>query len=492
MKNSHTFNTFIVTLGRSFERIVLLISTIILSRYLTQTDYGTYRQVILITGLMITIFSFGIPQSINYFLPQFSRDTQKSFIIQTMIFQIALGVLSAIIIWFGAGFISASFQNVAFKGFLRFMVLYPIFLLPVSSYSNIFICIDKAKLSGILSSILGVIKLILILIPVFLKLSVYYIFFAINIFVIVQFVLIIFIIFRLFTKINVKFSYEIFIKQIKFALPIGFASILGILIVKIDQLMISSYFSTEEYATYSIGSLEIPFVNILTVSAMAVLTPFFVKQFKDQRIDLFIKKWQNSLLKISYIIFPVSIFFIFFAEETMVFLYSDKYLLSAMIFRIYVFRLFVKITFFGHILLALGRSKIIFIYTLITLITNIVLNFVSIKLFGFIGPAIATVIASYIISFLQLMKISKILTIKFSQIWPWRKLFFILLISFLCGLMTSWLRYLKLNEGILLVLEGLIFISLFLFLTQYLLKKYFLLPITINSLIQRIKNKSIL
>ena len=52
MNNSHSFNTFIVTLGRSFERIVLLSSTIILSRYLTQSEYGSYRQVLLITGLI--------------------------------------------------------------------------------------------------------------------------------------------------------------------------------------------------------------------------------------------------------------------------------------------------------------------------------------------------------------------------------------------------------------------------------------------------------
>ena len=489
MNNSHSFNTFIVTLGRSVERIVLLVSTIILSRYLSQDDFGTYRQVFLITGLMITMFTFGIPHSINYFLPQFSKEKQKSFIIQTMIFQIGIGFFSAIILWFGADIISNSFHNPVLKRFLRLMVLYPLFFLPVTSYSNIFICINKAKLSGILSPILGLIKLSFILLVVFLKLSVEFFFIAIILFSVIQFILILFLILKHFFRIKIRLSFENFIEQIKFAIPIGLASILGIIIVKVDQLMISSFFSVEQYATYSIGTLEIPFINILTVAAMAVLTPFLVQQYRNKRIDLFINKWNNSILKIGYIIFPVSIFFIFFSEETIILLYSEKYAVSALIFKIYLFRLFVKITFFGHILLALGKAKIIFIYTLITLIINIILNFLFINIFGFIGPAIATVIAAFLISFLQLKKISQILEIKLSKIWPWSKLFLILFISIICGYISSLFKLLEINEILSLMFGGIFFLSSYLIITQHLLKKYILLPIRIQSLLQKLTGK---
>jgi len=301
--------------------------------------------------------------------------------------------------------------------------------------------------------------------------------------------LIFFLIFKNFCGIKLKLSFENLIEQIKFAAPIGFSSILGIIIIKVDQIMISSFFSVEEYATYSIGTLEIPFINILTVAAMAVLTPFLVQQYRNKRIDLFINKWNNSILKIGYIIFPVSIFFMFFSRETIILLYSGKYAASAIIFKIYLFRLFVKITFFGHILLALGKSKIIFIFTLIALIVNISLNFLFIKVFGFTGPAIATVIATFLISLLQLNKISKIIKIKFSQIWPWSKLFLILLISIMCGYISSLFKLLEINEIILLISGGILFLSLYLLTTQYLLKKYILLPIRIESLLQRLRGR---
>ena len=484
--NSYSFKTFIITLGRSIEKIVLLFTTIILSRYLSQSDYGSYRQVLLIAGLIIIIYTFGITHSINYFVPQLNKERQKSFIFQTIIFQICLGFVAAFTLWFGADFIANSFNNIMLKKFLRLFALYPLFILPSMSYPNIFICINKAKLASFVSPILGLIKLFLILLTVLLKFYIEFIFITIILFSVIQFLLIFFLIFKHFYGIKLKLSFENLIEQIKFAAPIGFSSILGIIIVKVDQIMISSFFSVEEYATYSIGTLDIPFINILTASAMAVLTPFLVQQYQNKRIDLFINKWNNSLLKIGYIIFPVTIFFIFFSKETIILLYSEKYAASALIFKIYLFRLFVKITFFGHILLALGKSKIIFTYTLITLIVNIALNFLFINMFGFIGPAIATVFATFLISLLQLNKISKIMKIKFSQIWPWSKLFLILLISVICGYISSLIKLLEMNEILSLISGGLLFLSFFLVTTQYLFKKYILLPIKIQSLFSKI------
>jgi O-antigen/teichoic acid export membrane protein len=483
--NSYSFKTLIITLGRSIERIVLLFMSIILSRYLSQDDFGTYRQVFLITGLIMTIFTFGIPHSINYFIPQFNKERQKSFIAQTIIFQIFLGFFSAIILWFGADFIANLFDNPNLMKFLKFFALYPIFSLPAMSYSNIFICINKAKLSGILSPTFGLIKFFLIFLTVLLNLSIESIFIVIILFTIIQLLLILFIIFKVFYGIKFKLSFDDFIVQIKFAMPIGVSSILGIVIVKVDQIMISSYFSVEEYAIYSIGTLEIPFINILTAAAMAILTPYLVQQYKNNRMDLFVKKWNSSLLKISYIVFPVSIFFIFFSQETIILLYSNKYAASASIFKIYLFRLLVKITFFGHILLALGKSKIIFTYTLVTLIVNIILNFLFIKIFGFTGPAIASVFSVFLISLLQLNKISKIIKIKFSQIWSWKKLFLILFISIICGCISSFIKLLKMNEVFSIISGGILFLSFYIITTQYFLKKYLILPIKIQSLIRR-------
>ncbi|MDO9578469.1 MAG: oligosaccharide flippase family protein [Candidatus Cloacimonadales bacterium] len=468
---SSTLKTVVVTLGRSLERIVLLGSTILLSRYLTQNDYGTYRQVFLISGLLITALNFGIPNSINYFLPFYSKDKQKSFLLQTILFQLFLGVLASSALWFGSGQIANIFDNPELIRSLRLFSLYPLFILPSMSYSNIFICINKVKLAGVLSPILGLIQLTLVVVSVLLKYSLSSLLLLLLLAAFLQFILIMILLYKSYYKVHFSLSFSEFLNQLQFSTPIGLATIIGVAIVKIDQIMVSSFFSVEEYAVYSVGALELPFINMITISAMAVITPYLVTQKKSMRMDLFMQKWRNSIIKLSYIIFPVAIFFLFFAHETIVVLYSNKYEDSSIIFQIYLLKLLVKVTFFGHILLALGKSKKILQYTLITLVVNVALNLLFIKIFGFIGAATATVFSAFLISFLQLKEISKIINIKIKEIWPWNKMFLILSLSILAALCANIVKILLVNK--ILVLAGglLLFVSAYFLFSQIIFKK---------------------
>ena len=138
----------------------------------------------------------------------------------------------------------------------------------------------------------------------------------------------------------------------------------GILIKKMDQIMISTFFSPEQYAIYVNGAFEIPFLMVVPISAMAVLMPYLVKCYKNNNKDDFVKKWGNSVFKVSLIVFPVTMFFIFFAQESMVVLFSKKYFASSYVLRIYLLSQIVRITIFGNIFLILGKTKLVLKYSI--------------------------------------------------------------------------------------------------------------------------------
>jgi len=473
MIKSHSLQTIIITIGRSLEKVILLISSVLLSRYLPQDEFGTYRQIFLIGGLLLVVLNFGIPHSINFFVPQLTKKKQKSFLFQTFLLQLVLGSIASITLVFGADIIASAFNNPSLARPLRIFSLYPFFLILSSSYSNIFISISKVKIAGILSPILGILKLSVIVFSILADYSLNNIILLIVIFSLIQFLIVISIVLKLFSGIKVKIMFTKILEQLKFAAPIGLSSIFGVLIIKLDQFMVSIYFTVEEYAKYSIGTLEIPFVNLLTASAMAVITPYLVKQFSNERYDLFVKMWRNSILKISYIVFPIATFFVFYATETIAILYTEQYIDGAQIFQIYLLRLFVKVTFFGHILLALGKPKQILYYTIITLIINVILNFVFINVFGFVGAAIATVLSVFIISFLQLLSISNILKIKLKSIWPWKYLALILFVSVLSVIITLFLKTTDLSLILMVIFGFVIFILTYALFTQVILRKLF-------------------
>jgi len=461
MKNSLSTQTIIVTFGKSSEKIVLLLLSIILSRYLSVSDYGAYKQTLLVFSTLVVIFSIGIPNSISYFVPQLSISKQKTLILQTYILLTILGLIVSLLMFFGADLFATSFHNEKLTLFLKWLSLYPLFFLPTQSYTNLFISLERAKLTGLLSLSFGIIKFILVLSVVLVDLPIQYIFMSLVLFSIVQFIIVLAIVFNLFRHIRTCWDILLLKEQLFFTLPIGVSAMIGIIIRKMDQIMISTFFTPKQYAVYVNGAIEIPFIMIISTSAMAVLMPFLVKSYKIGDINSFVNKWSNSVFKVSLIVFPITIFFMFFAQETMVVLFSKKYIASSYVFRIYLISQIVRITVYGNIFLVIGKSKLIFKFTLIALILNLVMNFMFIHIFGFIGPAIATVFSIIILAFMQLKKISSIIKMKLSDLWPWRKLLLLLISVIIIASISSLFILLDFNNIITLILGGITFSMLY-------------------------------
>ncbi|MCF7859078.1 MAG: oligosaccharide flippase family protein [Candidatus Cloacimonetes bacterium] len=441
-KSNYSNKAIIVTLGRSIEKILLIILYVLLSRYLSKYDYGTYRQVILVYSFFMIIFVFGMPASINYFLPKLNFEKQKTLIIQTVLFLLIISFLLGGTLLLFNDTLSKILNNVNLKSLTILLSLLLIFSLPASIYYNFLIMIDKTKLCGLLSIIFGFMKLGFVLIAILYYNSIFNILLSLVLFSFLQLVIVLIIIFRYYSGISFTFSRVQFIKQFQFAFPLGIASIIGILIKRMDQFMISYFFNPTDYAEYANGSIEIPFLSILTNSVMVVLMPFFVLAFEEGRISDFVSKWQTAILKVGLLIIPICAFLISYSNEIIVSLFSQKYVISGLIFKIYLFSEFARITIFGNILLALGKSKTIFKFASITLLLNLILNLIMIKIFGLIGPAIASVLSVYIMNTMQLFEISRTLNVKVHNLWPWKKLTIILFISFLIALLSSVPKYL--------------------------------------------------
>ena len=103
------------------------------------------------------------------------------------------------------------------------------------------------------------------------------------------------------------------------------------------------------------------------------------------------------------------------------------------------------------------------------LILNIILNYILIQdgFLGIRGPAIATVISLYFISFIQLNHISKEFNLKLGEVFPWLKLIKLMAISLLSAFIITQIKFIFLNlsdnnlfNNITIVLIGLCFYSI--------------------------------
>lgn len=419
----------VISFGQLSTTLSHLAVAVILSYSLSKSDYGSYRQVWLLYRTLIPILTLGLPISINYFFPKLESSGQKIQNLQTYLLLAVLGLLLSSILFFCAPLFSAWFNNQRLTEFLRIFSLIPLLTFPTLYYQNLFVCLDKTVLVVKISLFMALGYFGSCIIPILLGYSIKEIFIIFSVFSFLQLLIVSYFMFRPFEKLKIEWKNTFFFEQLKYSFPIGLTLTVGILSKQLDKLVISSYFSPDQFATYINGAFELPLIGILTGSITAVLMPEFVKLVHTKDINELIRIWHSAIRKVALIIFPVMFFLLIFAPEFLTLLFSQKYAASSSIFRIYLLALPHRITNYGMILLSLGLSSLVLRYSIYMLTFNLGLNFALIHLLGFSGPAIATLIVVNFINFAQLNIISKKLSIPFRDIFPWLALGKILIVS---------------------------------------------------------------
>lgn len=456
------FKTIIVAVGQfaaSMERIVVVM---VLSRTLTIFDYGTYQQVWLFYLLMLPLFTLGLPSSVLYFIPQAERQQRKTVVFQTLILLELIGVFFSLITLFTAPFVAEQFNNPDLVQYLRIFSIYPLFALPPKLITLLMVAEDKPVLSAVIAGVTMVITVLFLTIPSLIGLPLSYTFYSANAGAFLLFLGVM--AYILWTYRSQRFVWDLGLmrSQIVYAIPLGLAGVLGVLSKQLNKTVVSSTFSPEIYAIYVNGAFEIPFIGLLTGSLMTVLVPEFVKRLKAGESQGAVwNLWNTATTKTALLLFPISAALFLFAPEFMVVMFSAKYLASTPVFQVYLLLAVLRITQYGALLQALGRTQLILYTSVFGLLVNLVLSIVLLRFFGMLGPAWANVITTYLWGLSYLIIICRLLNISFRQIMPWKELGKIMIVSIGAGILAWPLTLLPVNEALLLFFGVILYIIVY-------------------------------
>lgn len=432
--NKFGYNVLKLTLSKVITSVVVLLNAMLLARFRTLEEYGTYSQLLLVVNLFTSIFMLGLPNSINYFSAKYvNRDERINFFSLFYLFTMFLSVLCGVVLAVCLPIIAGYFSNEKLIGYAYFLFLFPWTKITISTVDNLYIVFEKTSKLVVYKLLNTIIILFGIVIAYVLKMNFnsYLIMYLVTE---ICFSLCVYVSAYKFSggfKLNVNFGQ---LKDIlKFSLPIGLASTVGTINIELDKMMIGKYFTTQEMAVYSNASKEMP-VSVVSSSVTALLLPKMARLFKNNEDKKAVTMWGHTTLLSFIIICFISSALFVFAEEVMTLFYSDKYLSGVGVFRVYSLVLLFRSTYFGMVLNSKGRTEFILCSSILSLITNVILNFICYRLFGFIGPAIATFIAIAITSIVQLCYSCKITAISITKIMPWRSIITVFLINLGVGI----------------------------------------------------------
>lgn len=474
-------DSVIMTFSKGIRAFVMLILTMLMSRVMMEDTYGTYRQIMLIVTLCTAIIPLGIPVTISYFYQNINAMQKSKLVNNTLIISSVLSISVICIINIFSFDISVLFNNSNLVDYLFILSLYIAIIIAFSYLENLYISSGHALILGIINIIFFIIYFIIIAIEIIFFNKLYTIILTMTILEVIKSVYMLYKIYNL-NKYEYLFDISFMKKQMGYAMPLGLTVIIQTINLYTDNLFISSNFTPTEYAIYSTGATEVPFISIITISLATVALPQMSKLYNtDHDFQGVLEVWSKTTKSAAAIIFPVFWILLFYNAGYIKFIFSEKYLATTPVFIVYLFRLLLSCTVFSNILIILKKQKVIVKNMLIGIMFNITMNFLLIKIFGMLGAAISSMLMHSLLVILQLYQISKFSNYKVSHLLPFRELLKLLIVP---GLISSivWIISLYFNFGQvinLFIYGGIIFIITMIlyykynFIPQEIINKYF-------------------
>ena len=433
IKQSNTVQALWVGIGSLATFTFSLVSAAILSRILTKSEYGTYKQIMYVYNTLLVVFTLGLPKAYSYYLPKYNIEYGNSIL-----------------------------NNQQLVHPLRLFAISPAFILPTMGIEGIMASYKKSDINAIYLFITRCLLLLFVLVPVLVKPNCNSAVLGFSIASIINCFIGLYLKRMPFKGVKTLDSDVTYREILRFSIPLMFASIGGILIKSADQFFVSRYCGTEIFADFANGSLDLPFVNMVLGAAATVLLPEFSRLLaKNSNNKDIVDKWSASAYKSALILYPLIIYCIFFSQQIMVLLYGSLYESSFVYFTIIMMVDLFMIAPYYPIIIALGSTGY---YAKVHLLMSVIvwtIEYLTILVFQ---TAISLAIISAILQIIKIVIMTRYISLRLNvsilKLFPFKKLSNLILCNLISGLIAYFFTIYVIQD-ILLIMQLLISFMLF-------------------------------
>ena len=477
-------NSVLLAVVKAFTTVSGILSTMIMSHALSLEMYGTFSQTNLIVTTATNVTALGLVDAVNYFYNRSNDEKiQKIYINTIMGFQTITGIIAGLLIIVLSNNLVEYFNNPLLLSFFWLIAFRPLFANLNVSLQYLQVSIGKAKSVAIRNAFFAVLRLVVYAIAALILQDI-----TIVLIAFLAFEIIITIFFG-YTFVKEKFiikPYKIKWSKTKeilgYSIPMGIYVLTNSLCRDIDKMLIGGWYSTDKYAIYANCATLLPF-DIVSASFLTILIPILTRYFGEKDYVHGRILFKNYLKIGYYTAFTFTIASMILSKEMILILYGEKYLTGQSIFILYTIVDMVKFANMSIVLSASGKTKTLMWCSLASLVANAGCNILFYHIFGFIGPAIATVFITVILTAVLAGMSAKALETSIWTLVDWKE--FIMFISELsivgvfCYIVKKWMENIKMNSIIILILLGGIYVGGILLLNK---KKIFATMKEINDL----------
>lgn len=421
-------HAFILFVGKVAATALMFAVPLVLVRVLTKTDFGVYKQSMLLVAFFTAMLQMGFTQSLYYFYSY--GDNNRKLISQTFYIFLIIAGLFAVLYAVFSDYIPSLIKGLDDPVIIRNTGIY-IGLFFISFFFEtllilerepkrlfVFLLLDNtartafAVIFAVIYNDVSMILLGLILYGL-LKLA------ALTVYLIVRYH---------FPCRPAAISRIQLLRQIRYALPLGGGKLVGEIGRKADRFILTAFLSASGYAIYTVGTLRMP-LDIAYLSIGRTALPRIAEYYRAGQTDQMTRLWHKVIFYYCLFTVPIIVFCEGFATEIITFLFTSEYIEAVTVFRIFVLVYLGYMLARGSILKASNNTRYAFSANIYSMISGIGLGIVLIKYFGIIGGVISAVTASSINVFYQVYMSKRILNLSLAEWLPWKRMFRVFILS---------------------------------------------------------------
>jgi len=334
-RRSLTAQAFWLLVAKTLAFAFAFALPVLLTRTLSQSEYGLFKQVFLITTSAVALLPLGFGMSAYYYLPrETDRARRGQVILNILLFNLLMGGVACLVLIFWPGVIARIFRDPGISSFAPLLGVVIMLWLFSSFLETVAVANQELKLATIFIVAGQLTRSILLVSAAIIFDSVHALIYAALIHGVLQSATLVWYVSSRFPGFCRAFDWSLTGKQMAYALPFGLAGLLYTVQTDLHNYFVSNRFSAATFAIYSIGVAQLPLIGILRESVSSVILPrisYLQEQTQPREIIMLLA---NATRKLAFVFIPVYVFLMLTGREFLTFVFTSAYADSWPIFAI--------------------------------------------------------------------------------------------------------------------------------------------------------------
>ena len=404
---------FILTISRLANYGLMLLAPLVLVRLMPVTDFGQYREFILYGGILYSLASFQINESLLFFVPanpespwRVVRTTLQMSAVSSVL---VVAVLVALDLGTGGSLVGP---------YLLPLSLYTLLLVNVDFWEFFFVARRQPKLVMIYTAVRLASRMLASVIAAAVFQTVEAIIWSLVAIEGLRFVISTIWWRRLDRSAEEPPIPDALRAQIRFCMPTGLTSLLSIARRNLISVAVAKLAGPVSLAYFAIGKYAEPVVITVRNSLTTVILPEMVRR-QDRQPDAAFALWKKATVVNAIILFPVVVLAVRYAHPLVVAAFGEAYLPAAVLVQIHMLVVIRECFDFSPLLRSSGKTMGLVHGAVAGLIAGALALYFLMPKFGLPGAMGAFAVASWVEVTVLAIESSRVHKLSIRHLVPW-------------------------------------------------------------------------